>query len=106
MLGSDPSFSIWLRRAVETTYSELRSASAISRLASSTWRKVRPKRSRICLRRNPACELRVNVESGGTAGSDWDIFSAFACGTNLARAPVAKAELFQSMEMGVNSQGT
>src|SRR5208282_4934589 len=73
MLGSEPSFSIWLRRAVETTYSELRSASAISRLASSTWRKVRPKRSRICFRRNPACALRVIVVSGGTVGNDWDI---------------------------------
>src|SRR5271157_1536302 len=74
MLGSEPSFSIWLRRAVETTYSELRSVSAISRLASSTWRRVRPKRSRICFSLNPAFSLRVTVVGDGITGGDSDIF--------------------------------
>src|SRR5208282_4975402 len=74
MLGREPSFSIWLRRAVETTYSELRSVSAISRLASSAWRRVIPKRSRICFSLNPAFSLRVTVAGDGITGSDWDIF--------------------------------
>src|SRR5579872_4444621 len=90
MLGSDPSFSIWLRRAVETTYSELRSVSAISRLASSTWRRVKPKRSRICFRRNPACSLRMTLGGLGTVGNGWDITKS-AVKAEYPRCPGTKA---------------
>src|SRR5208283_4222918 len=97
MLGSEPSFSIWLRRAVETTYSELRSVSAISRLASSTWRRVRPKRSRICFSLNPAFSLRVTVVVDGITGRGSDIFDClreprYFLSSGLKGAAVAEQE--------------
>src|SRR5208282_4358266 len=98
MLGREPSFSIWLRRAVETTYSELRSVSAISRLASSIWRRVKPNRSRICFSLNPAFSLRVTVVGDGITGRDWDIFYFFHK-QKYSPPPAPKMPQIQSEEM-------
>jgi len=65
--GSEPSFSIWLSGRWKP-----RTPSSARRRQFPGWlpllgRSVRPKRSRICFRRNPACALRPIRRECGVA---------------------------------------